>query len=172
MANTQKDLFCFLEYYADKANVLDGSNKRNPSNSYQNFYQSAQSLAGVDSDVATGIEYSYLAFDARGFGSIQAANVGSLSISLANTATIYDLTDTALTGDRLVICTLYQQNVGQDAVHAASIQLVSRYIGTIEASSMKDESASWKISPALSKGKGQVPPRRVTSDLMGQFFSP
>jgi len=172
MANTQKDLFCFMEYYADKTNVLDGSNKRNPSNSYQNFYQSAQSLAGIDSDVASGIEYSYLAFDARGFGSIQAASVGDLQISIANTATIYDLTDTALTGDRLVICTLYQQNVGQDAVHSGSIQLVSRFIGTLEVASMSDETVAWKIASALSKGKSQVPPRRVTSDLMGQFRSP
>lgn len=172
MANTQKDIMCFMEYYADKSNVLDGSNKRNPTNSYQNFYQAAQSLSGIDSDVASGIEYSYLAFDAKGFGSMEAGSVGSLAISLANTATIYDLTDTAITGDRLVICTLYQQNVGQDAVHSGSIQLVSRYIGTIEVCSMSDETSAWKISPALSKSKGQVPPRKVTSDLMGQFFSP
>ena len=172
MANSQKDLFMCLEYYSDKSNVLDGSNKRNPSNSFQNFYQSAQSLAGVDSEVATNIEYSYLAFDASGFGSFQAASLSDLNIVLANTATIYDLSDTAITGDRLVIVSLYSQNVGQDAIHAASIQLISRFIGTIQTVNMNDESVSWSVSPAISKQKAQVPPRRVTSDLMGQFRSP
>ena len=170
MANTQKDIMAFLEYYSDKTNVLDGSNKRNPTNAYQNFYPQAQSLSGVDSDVASGITYNYLAFDASGFGSIQASNMGDLSVSMANTAEIYDLTDTAITGDRLVICSLYIQNVGQDAVHAGSAQLISRYIGTIMDASMSDESADWSISSAISKDKAQVPSRRITSDLMGQFI--
>ena len=173
MANTQKDIMCFLEYYADKSNVLDGSNKRNPTNAYQNFYQAAQSLSGVDSDVGSTIEYSYLAFDVAGFGSINASSMGDLSISLANTSEIWDLTDTAIgtySGDRLVIASLYIQNIGQDAVHAGSAQLISRFIGTIEAANMTDESAEWTISPAISKQKAQVPTRRVASDLMGRFL--
>ncbi len=169
MANTQKDIMCFLEYYADKASVLDGSNKRNPTNSYQNFYQSPQSLTGIDSDVGSTITYKYLAFDASGFGSIQAASLGDLSISLANTAEIWDLTDTAIGGDRLVIASLYIQNIGQDAMHSGSAQLISRYIGTIERASMSDETAEWSITPAISKQKAQVPTRRISSDLMGTF---
>lgn len=169
MANTQKDIMCFMEYYSDKSSVLDGSNKRAPTNSWQNFYQSAQSLTGVDSDVGSTINYAYLAFEANGFGSIKASSVGDLSISLANTAEIFDLTDTAVTGDRLVIVSLYIQNIGQESVHAGSAQLISRYVGTIEAASMSDETAEWTISPAISKQKAQVPSRRISSDLMGRF---
>ena len=170
MANTQKDIMCFLEYYADKTSVLDGSNKRNPTNSYQNFYQSAQSLTGIDSDVGSTITYAYLAFDASGFGSVQASSLGDLSISLANTSEIWDLTDTAIGGDRLVIASMYIQNIGQDAMHSGSAQLISRYIGTIEQASMSDETAEWTVSPAISKQKAQVPTRRIASDLMGTFI--
>ena len=38
------DILTFLEYYADKSSVLNSSNKRSPTNAYQNFYQSAQNL--------------------------------------------------------------------------------------------------------------------------------
>ena len=45
------DILTFLEYYADKSSVLNGSGKRSPTNSYQNFYQSAQNLT-ADSAIA------------------------------------------------------------------------------------------------------------------------
>ena len=167
MANTQKDLIIFLEYYADKSSVLDGSSKRNPTNSYQNFYQSAQSLSGIDSAVATGIEYNYLAFDADGFGSIEAASMGDLSVSIANTAEIWDLSDTAIGGDRLVIASMYIQNIGQESMHSGSAQLISRFIGTIESVKMTDETSSWTVSPAISKQKAQVPTRRIAASLLG-----
>ena len=61
MAN--KDIMCFLEYYADRASVVSGS-LRTPTNQWQNFYQEPQTLS-VDSEV--GGSYQYLAFDVDGF---------------------------------------------------------------------------------------------------------
>ena len=167
MANTEKDLLVFLEYYADKSSVLDGSNKRNPTKLWQNFYQVAQSLTAVDSDGPTS-DFFYLAFDASGFSSVQAARVADLSINLAATAEIVDLSDTAIGGDRLVIASLYIQNTGFDSVQS-NAQLISRYIGTIDSVSLTSETATWSVSPAISKQKAQVPSRRISSDLIGRF---
>jgi len=167
MAN--KDILSFLEYYEDKTSVLDGSSKRVPTGQWQNFYQQSQDLSGKDTDVASTVRYSYLAFGANGFGSIEASSIGDLDIDIAATGPMVDLSDTAIGGDRLVICSLYIQNVGQDAFHAASAALISRYIGTISSVSMTDESISWTISPAVTKQKAQVPTRRVSSDLVGRF---
>ena len=167
MANTEKDLLVFLEYYADKSSVLDGSNKRNPTKLWQNFFQVAQLLSGVDSDGPTS-EFFYLAFDANGFGNVEAGGVSDLSINLAATAEIVDLTDTAIGGDRLVIASLYIQNTGFDSIQS-NAQLISRYTGTIDSVSLTDETASWSVSPAISKQKAQVPSRRIVSDLLGRF---
>jgi hypothetical protein len=79
-----------------------------------------------------------------------------------------DLSDTAVGGDRLVICSLYIQNVGQDAIHS-SATLISRYIGTINSVSMTDESINWSVGSSITKEKAQIPTRRVSSDLIGRF---
>ena len=169
MANVEKDILMFLEYYADKASVLDSSNKRSPTKLWQNFYQPPQDLTGIDSAGPTS-NFFYLAFDADGFGNSEASATGSLTINLAATAEIVDLTDTAITGDRLVICSLYIQNIGEESVHS-SAQLISRYIGTIQSVSLTDETATWVVGPAISKNKAQVPCRKIASDLIGRFVN-
>ena len=107
------DILTFLEYYADKSSVLDSNGKRSPTNAYQNFYQPAQNLT-ADSAIDQNINFTYLAFDASGFTSTEAASISNLTINLAATASIIDLTDTAIGGDRLVIASLYMQSIGQD----------------------------------------------------------
>ena len=77
------DILTFLEYYADKSSVLNGSGKRSPTNSYQNFYQSAQNLT-ADSAIDQNMNFTYLAFDASGFSSTEAANINNLTINLAS----------------------------------------------------------------------------------------
>jgi hypothetical protein len=166
MAN--KDIFVLFEYYADKTAVLDGSSKRSPTASFQNFYQTPQSIGSVDSDVASTVKYSYLAFDVDGFSVVEASSLGDLSINMAATGQMVDLSDTAVGGDRLVICSLYIQNVGQDAIHS-SATLISRYIGTINSVSMTDESINWSVGSSITKEKAQIPTRRVSSDLIGRF---
>lgn len=167
MANTQKDVWLTLEYYEDKTSVLDGSNKRNPTKLFQNFYQAAQDLTTIDSAGPIN-PYYYLAFDADGFSNSEASSTGSLTVNLAATSEIIDLSDTAIGGDRLVICSLYIQNTGQDAVHS-SAQLISRYTGTISSVGVSDQTVTWQISASIAKDKGQVPCRRIASDLIGRF---
>ena len=53
------DILTFLEYYADKSSVLNSSNKRSPTNAYQNFYQSAQNLT-AESDIDQSVNINYL----------------------------------------------------------------------------------------------------------------
>ena len=163
------DILTFLEYYADKSSVLNGSGKRSPTNSYQNFYQSAQNLT-ADSAIDQTIDFTYLAFDASGFASAEAASISNLTINLAATASIIDLTDTAIGGDRLVIASLYTQSIGQESL-SNSANLICRYTGTIENASVNDTTVTWTVSPAISKQKAQVPSRRISSDLMGRFVS-
>ena len=163
------DILTFLEYYADKSNVLNSSSKRSPTNAYQNFYQSAQNLT-ADSDIDQSVNFNYLAFDASGFASTEAASITDLTINLAATASIVDLTDTAIGGDRLVIASLYIQSIGQD-LFSNSASLVCRFIGTIDNASLNDTTVTWTVSPAISKQKAQVPSRRISSDLMGRFIA-
>ena len=161
MAN--HDILCFLEYYADRSSVLSGSN-RNPTYQWQNFYQSVQVLGSADSN-AQG-DYRYLAFDVDGFGSTEASSVNDLSVEIAATAEIVDITDTALGADNLVIASLYVQNAGSDAFHPSSAQLISRYIGSIEAASVTDTTVSWTVNPAINKLNPQVPNRKITANMV------
>tara|TARA_R100000353_G_scaffold44373_1_gene35600 strand:+ start:94 stop:600 length:507 start_codon:yes stop_codon:yes gene_type:complete len=163
------DILTFLEYYADKSSVLNSSSKRLPTNAYQNFYQSAQNLT-ADSDIDQSVNFNYLAFDASGFASTEAASISDLTINLAATASIVDLTDTAIGGDRLVIASLYIQSIGQD-LFSNSASLICRFIGTIDNASLNDTTVTWTVSPAISKQKAQVPSRRISSDLMGRFIA-
>lgn len=159
MAN--KDIMCFLEYYADRASVVS-SGLRTPTNQWQNFYPEPQTLS-IDSEV--GGSYQYLAFDVDGFGSSDAAAVNDLSVELAATGQIVDITDAAMGADNLVIASLYVQNVGQSSFHAASAQLISRYIGSIEGAELSEDSVSWTVNPALDKLRAQVPSRKISKDM-------
>ena len=157
------DIMCFLEYYADRTSVVDGSGNRTPTRQWQNFYQAAQTLS-IDAN-ATGV-YSYLAFDVDGFGSTLAASINDLSVTAAATGDLVDVTDAAIAADNLVIASLYIQDAGEDAFHAASAQLISRYIGSIEGASVSDEAVSWTINPAINKLKPQVPTRKIAADML------
>lgn len=157
------DVLCFLEYYADRANVLSGSN-RNPTNQWQNFYIEPQQLGSADS-AAQG-NYVYLAFDVDGFGSVDAASIADMSVEAAATAELIDITDTALAADNLVIASLYVQDVGSDAFDPSSAQLISRYIGTIESASVTETSVSWTVNPAINKLNPQVPSRKITANMV------
>ena len=157
------DVLCFLEYYADRSSVLSGG-LRNPSYQWQNFYQSVQTLGSADTN-AQG-NYRYLAFDVDGFGSTEASSVNDLSVELAATAEIVDITDSALAADNLVIASLYVQNAGSDAFDASSAQLVSRYIGSIEGASVTETTVSWTVNPAIDKLNPQVPNRKITANMV------
>lgn len=57
-----------------------------------------------------------------------------------------------MTGDRLVIASLYVQSIGQD-IFSNSATLVCRYIGTIDNATIDDTTVSWSVTPAISKQK-------------------
>lgn len=164
------DILTFLEYYPDKSSVLDSNGKRSPTNAYQNFYQSAQNLT-ADSAIDQTINFTYLAFDANGFASTEASDINTLTINIAATASIVDLTETAMTGDRLVIASLYIQSIGQETF-SNSANLVCRYIGTIDNATLNETTVTWTVTPAISKQRAQVPTKRVSSDLLGRFVAP
>jgi len=159
------DIMCFLEYYANRSNVVSGG-LRTPTRRWQNFYQVAQPFS-IDAEVSG--TYSYLAFDVSGFGSAEAGSVNDLSVTLAAVGDIVDLTEAAINGDTLVIASLVIQDPGQDAFDPTSAQIISRYIGSIESAGLNDTTASWTINPAIDKLKAQIPSRKVSSDLIGRF---
>jgi len=158
------DILCFLEYYADRDNVVDGSGNRTPTRQWQNFYQVPQTLS-VDAN-ATG-KYGYLAFDITGFGSTEAGSINDLSITAAATGDLIDVTDGAMGANNLVIATLYIQDAGKDEFDAASAQQISRYIGSIEGASTSDIQVSWTVNPAINKLNPQVPTRKIAADMLG-----
>ena len=161
------DIMSFLEYYADRTSVVDGSGNRTPTRQWQNFYQVAQTLS-VDAN-ATGV-YSYLAFDADGFGSTPANSINDLKVTAAATAELVDITDAAMGADNLIIASLYIQDAGKDTFDVASAQLISRYIGSIEGASLSDETVSWTVNPAINKLKPQVPTRKIVADMLIRQF--
>lgn len=165
----QYDLLCFLEYYADRTSVYDiSTGKRAPTRRWQNFYQVPQDLSVVDSDVQG--TFVYIPFTVSGFTLRPANSIGDLSIEIAATGDIVDLTDTAIGAGRLVIASLYLQDAGKDELDAASATLVSRYIGGIDGAEVNDTSVSWTVSPVVDKSKPQIPTRKVASDLIGRFI--
>lgn len=162
------DIMTFLEYYADRTSVFDsGTGKRTPTSQWQNFYQVKQQLS---TDSESDGDYLYLAFDCNGFGSTTASAIGDLTVKLAATAQIVDITNTAIAADNLVVASLYIQNAGNDSFHTGSAQQISRYIGSIEEASLTDETVSWTVNPAINKLNPQVPTRLVTEDMMGRFL--
>lgn len=164
------DLICFLEYYANRSSVYDGSTgKRSPTRRWQNFYQTQQDLSTVDSAVQGS--FIYIPFIADGFGANTADDLGELSVEIAATADIIDLTDTAIGANRLVIASLYLQDAGEDALDPASATLISRYIGGIDGATVSDTSVTWSVTPVIDKTKPQIPTRKVASDLIGRFVA-
>lgn len=162
----QYDLICFLEYYADRNSVYSGGN-RTPTRRWQNFYQAPQDMSLIDGDVQG--DFFYIPFTASGFALRAANSIGDLSIEIAATGDVVDLTDAAIGTNRLVIASLYLQDAGMDAVDPGSAQLISRYIGGIDGAQVDDDSVSWTVSPMIDKTKPQVPTRKVASDLIGRF---
>jgi hypothetical protein len=158
------DIMCFLEYYADRTNVVSGG-LRTPTRRWQNFYQVAQPLS-IDAEVSG--TYSYLAFEVDGFGSAEAGSINDLSVTLAAIGDVVDLTDAAMSNDTLVIASLVIQDPGQDSLDPSSAQIISRYIGSIEAAGINDTTVNWTINPAIDKLKAQIPSRKISSDLVGR----
>ena len=163
--STNYDIVCFLEYYADRASVVSGG-YRTPSNQWQNFYQEGQELGSADTE--SNSTYYYLAFDADGFGSTEASGVNDLSVNMAATAELVDITDAAMGADNLVIATLYVQTAGSDSFDPSSAQRISRYIGSLEEASLSDTSISWKVNPAINKLNPQVPTRKISGSMLNK----
>ena len=161
------DTMCFLEYYADRANVVSGG-KRTPTRRFQNFFKIAEPLT-IDADIDGSFEF--LAFDAEGFGSDEAGSINDFQLSLPGLGDIVDLTEAAVDADTLVIASLIIQPTGQNAIDPINAEIISRYIGSIEAVSMTDESVSWTVNPAIDKIKSQMPSKKISSDLIGRFVS-
>jgi hypothetical protein len=162
------DLLCFLEYYADRSSVYDPSTgKRSPTRRWQNFYQVPQDLSTVDSAVQG--RFVYIPFSVSGFTLKSASGIGELSVEIAATGDIIDLTDTAIGANRLVIASLYLQDAGEDQLDPASATLVSRYIGGIDGAEVNDTSVNWAITPVIDKTRPQIPTRKIASDLIGRF---
>jgi len=161
------DTMCFLEYYANRANVVSGG-KRTPTRRFQNFFKIAQPLV-IDTDIDGSFEF--LAFDAEGFGSDEAGSINDFQLSLPGLGDIVDLTEAAIDADTLVIASLIIQPTGQNAIDPINAEIISRYIGSIEAASMTDESVSWTVNPAIDKIKSQMPSKKISSDLIGRFVS-
>jgi hypothetical protein len=150
------DIMCFLEYYADRTNVRDPiTGKRAPTRQFQNFYQVAQTFS-IDSDVAG--TYMYLAFDVDGFSSVDAGSINQLNVDIAAVGDIVDLTEQAVGGGSL-----------EDSFDGSSAQIISRYIGSVESAGLSDTAVTWSVNPAIDKQKGQVPSRKIASDLIGRF---
>jgi len=164
MAN--HDIMCFLEYYSDRTNVVDPiSGLRIPDRQWQNFYQVAQTFS-IDTDV--GGSYLYLAFDADGFGSVEAGSINDLSISIAAVADVVDLTEAAMNGDALVIASLIIQDAGFDSFDAASAQIISRYSGGLHAASIDETTVSWTVNPMINKTKAQIPTKKISSSILAK----
>jgi len=158
------DIMCFLEFYANRANVVSGG-LRTPTRQFQNFYQVAQPLS---IDVEVSGTYSYLAFDVDGFGSAEAGAVNDLSVSLAALGDLVDLTDAAMGQDTLVVASLVIQSPGQDQLDSASAQIISRYVGGIDAASIDDTTIQWTVNPLLNKTKAQIPTKKVSSSILAR----
>jgi hypothetical protein len=159
------DTMCFLEYYADRTNVISDG-KRIPTRRFQNFFKIAQPLS-----VNVEGTFEFLAFDAEGFGSDEAGSVNDFQLSLPATGDIVDLTEAAVDADTLVIASLLIQPTGQNEIDPVNVELISRYIGSVDRVSMTDETISWVVNPAIDKIKSQMPSKKISSDLIGRFVS-
>ena len=94
--STNYDILCFLEYFSDRSSVVS-SGLRTPANHWQNFFQDSQQLGSADTD--SNSIFEYLAFDVSGFGVTDATSANSLTVELAATAEIVDITEQAMSAD-------------------------------------------------------------------------
>jgi hypothetical protein len=163
--STNYDILCFLEYFADRSSVVSGG-YRTPTSAWQNFYQEGQVLGNADSE--SNSTYYYLSFDVDGFGSTEGSSINDLSIEMAATVELVDITDAAMAADNLVIATLYVQTAGSDSFDASSAQRISRYVGSLEEASISDTSISWTVNPAINKINPQVPTRKVSGSMLNK----
>ena len=163
--STNYDILCFMEYYSDRTSVISGG-VRTPTKQWQNFYQEGQELGSADSE--SDVTYYYLAFDVDGFGSSDAASINDLTVELAATAEIIDITDDAMAADNLLIASLYIQTAGSDAFDPSSAVRIARYIGSIQESSLSDTTVSWTVNPAINKRNPQVPTRKITANMLNK----
>ena len=62
------------------------------------------------------------------------------------------------------------QDVGFDSIDPASAEIISQYIGGIEVAGISDTAISWTVNSAIDKQKGQVPSRKIASNLIGRFI--
>jgi len=161
------DIMCFLEYYADRANVRSAG-KRTPTRRFQNFFQLGQPLA-IDSDILG--TYPFLTFDADGFGSDEAGSINDFRVRMPALGDIVDLTNSAMDGDNLVIASLVIQPTGQTGIDPINAEIITRYVGSIDRVSMTDDTVAWVVNPATDKIKSQLPSKKISSDLIGQFVS-
>ena len=159
------DIMCFLEYYADRTNVLDPiTGKRAPTRRWQNFYQAPTPLS---IDLQSTGDYVYLAFDVDGFSAVEASSMGDLSVTLAAIGDIVDLTESAVADKSLAIAMLLVQDAGNDSIDVGSAHIIAKYTGTISNASMDDTSVDWTISPLIDTKKAHVPTRKISADFIG-----
>ena len=161
------DIMCFLEYYSDRTNIVDGSGNRVPTRQWQNFFPTPQTLS-IDS-AATG-SYGYLPFEIDGFGSTEAKQINDLMVNVAASADIVDVSEDAIGSENYVIASLYLQTAGFDSFNSGSAQLIARYSGSIEGVSANDISVDWTINPAISKIDAQVPSKKISSGMTQSPF--
>lgn len=163
--STNYDILCFLEYFSDRSSVVS-SGLRTPANHWQNFFQDSQQLGSADTD--SNSIFKYLAFDVSGFGITDATSANSLTVELAATAEIVDITEQAMSADNLILASLYIQTAGASAFNPSGAVLIGRYIGSIEEAAVSDVVVSWTVNPAINRTDPQVPTRKITANMLNK----
>ncbi len=158
------DIFCLMEYFSNRADVP--ATGRSPVGQWQNFFQEPQTLGSQQE--ASG-QYQFLAFDAEGFGSSEGSAINDVQVTMAATAEMMIVTENAMDQDNLIIIMLFTQSVGQDSIVEGTFTEISRYIGTLNSATATDETISWTINPAVNKMDPQVPPKKISADMLNQM---
>lgn len=164
--NTANNTAVFLEFFANKKNVLSDG-KRRPQYQWQNFFEAPVELF-ID-PLASGV-YNFLPFNANGFQYIYGSRQNQLTIELPGLSEIFDITEHAVLQASLIYVSLVRFDVAANTWTLSNPVTVSGFIGEIENAASNFYSITWVASTGLDMQKAQMPYHKISSSIIAKQF--
>lgn len=132
-------------------------------------YQRWQSYYGNITVSFNSKEWLFMPFEADGFTAGTTGEEASISIKAPATAPVVEAFNAAITAGRFCELSYYQfdSSLGNSSPQAGQV-LTARYIGQVVGGSATATELTLQLGSALSPVGVQVPPRRLTTEIMGK----
>lgn len=128
---------------------------------WQNYYINA-------TVIFDGAPWAFQPFDVDGFTTGQTGDEGEITVSLPATAFVIEVVESALRNSWLCELEMYEfDTIISNNWPQADQQLIASYVGEVVSAGGPFESITLELGSSLSPVGAQVPPRKMTSRLIG-----